>query len=259
MKKTLILGIYLFLFCVGFDYELTNLIIEDYSLNHYLELFYSLGLLSIYIVPAVFLLHQLAKRVPGSQYLPGLAILTGLFLPGWIAGYGNDYLGSFLANSSWTDAVTAPIIEESVKLLCVYLLVYLLNSRGLGKIFIIGIGVGLGFQIMEDISYIIMGAADSTKEIIPQVVTRIVGSLSSHWAYTGIFSVGVSCLLMREHYNKKLGVLWTISPVVLHFLWNSPLNEGANNLLTPILSASTLLLIIQILRYLKEKDELLLG
>lgn len=177
-----------------------------------------------------------------------------MVIPGWIASYGNNYIDSLIQDFVWSDALAAPIIEEGVKFLCVFLIFYLLDLKKMSEIFILGMGVGFGFQLMEDFSYIFIAASVSSQEIFIQTINRISGALGSHWAYTGIFSFGIFLFFFN---NKKevwtQSVKYIISPVLLHFFWNSPINE-TYYMTSYILTTITLTMIVMIMKKVKNHD-----
>ncbi|RTK77938.1 PrsW family intramembrane metalloprotease, partial [Enterococcus faecalis] len=88
------------------------------------------------------------------------------------------------------------------------------------------------------------------KLFFEQVFARISNAISSHWAYTGIFSTGIASILKKiQIFSKKDIYSFVVAPIILHFLWNSPMNEFSFkgiNLLPPILSVVTLLFVLKI-------------
>ncbi|OTP10748.1 hypothetical protein A5844_000882 [Enterococcus sp. 10A9_DIV0425] len=265
MKKV-ILFLFLLLAAIGIDYEINSIGLVNLSNENELFLLVAILLLSIYIIPASWLLFRYKNYFAISVYVLSISLFFGCFIPGWVAAYGNEaakpIIDSVAHESSslnaWISALTAPLVEETVKGACAVGLIYLLKKQRLSEVFFIGVCVGLGFQILEDISYIVNQAGDSMKEIFPQTLLRISGAISSHWAYTGLFVLGLFCLIHKNSgIPAKKGYLWLLSPIGLHFLWNSPLNEwtiGDLSLISAILTAITLLLIIQVIQYLAQHE-----
>lgn len=267
MKK-IILFLLLFLAAIGIDYEINSIRVIHLSNVNALFLLVAILLLSLYIIPVIFLLSCYKKYFSTPIYLLSISLVFGCFIPGWMAAYGNEtakfVTDVFIQGSSslnaWTNALTTSLTEEILKGACGIGVIYLLRKRKLSDVFIIGTCVGLGFQIVEDISYIVNQASESMKEIFPQTLLRISGALSSHWAYTGLFVLGVFCLRSKNcGVSSKRKYVWVLSPIVLHFLWNSPLNEwmlGDIPVVSALLTTVTLLLIIQTVHYFLqiEKD-----
>ncbi|EPI34258.1 PrsW family glutamic-type intramembrane protease [Enterococcus faecalis] len=232
-------------------YELSTLSTEI-SNSNYLKI-----LLGIYIIPSILLLKMLSTTLKIRAYFISIGIFSGLFSSGWISGECNSNLENRLLNffdsseiiDKWSAAVTAPFVEEGFKVICVLMIVSLFQITDIKPIFLIGISVGLGFQIVEDISYII-GETNSSQLFFEQVFARISNAISSHWAYTGIFSTGIASILKKiQIFSKKDIYSFVVAPIILHFLWNSPMNEFSFkgiNLLPPILSVVTLLFVLKI-------------
>lgn len=263
MKKKIILIIYLLSIMVGIDYEFSVLGSLKLDNSKYLELLVAISLLGIYIVPGILLLKKLNTKLSKIEYFVPIAIFSGCFIPGWLSGLSNSSLENILSKffgstemfDNWSAALTAPFVEEFFKIICVLMILYLFKVTALKSVFLIGISVGLGFQIMEDISYL-AEEMNSSQSIFEQLFARISGAIASHWAYTGIFSIGITAVFRKQQlFSKKEIYSFVIIPIVLHFLWNSPMNDFSFNgiaLLSPILSVVTLLLIFKISLELQE-------
>lgn len=262
MKKKIVLIVYLLCIMVGINYEFFDLGSLKLATSKYLELLFAISLLGIYIVPGSLLLKKLEIQLNKVDYLVPVSLFSGLFIPGWLSSLGNsgvevlwvNLFGSTEILKNWSAALTAPFVEEFFKLCCVLMILYLLKATDPTVVFLVGISVGFGFQIMEDISYLAQDMY-SSQSIFEQLFARISGSFVSHWAYTGIFSIGTVTLLKKDQlFSKKEAYCFVIAPVVLHFLWNSPMNEinlGGIELISPLLSVITLLLIVKINMKLK--------
>lgn len=263
MLKKICLFLFILLASMGISYELDSIGLSNLNNSAYLVLFLSLLLLCLYIVPGTLLLKKFSSYFIIPSYMIVLGIFGGAFIPGWLSAFGNE-IGASLINNlfgkstsiiNWMDSLTAPIVEESTKFLCVLLIIYLLKIKKLSEVFGVGVSVGLGFQIMEDISYVVNAASESIQDVVPQVIIRISGSISSHWSYTGILSLGIICLVTKnKNISKRDAYLFLIAPIVLHFLWNSPINEVDFNgisIVSAILTTLTIMIVIQIINQLK--------
>ena len=77
-----------------------------------------------YIVPGIFLIQYLGKRWQVKPLVLIFALIGGLFITGWIAGYANtfshDWVTAHLSSKSFfyrfEDALMAPLVEEPLKL-----------------------------------------------------------------------------------------------------------------------------------------------
>ncbi|MHC5217700.1 PrsW family glutamic-type intramembrane protease [Enterococcus sp. LJL128] len=243
-----------FLFAQGVDYELTGISELSISNNQYLVLFLSFCLLLSYVIPITVSALFLSVRWNLSVFYFLICLLIGAFVTGQPAAYGNEFLGNGLKQlfsssetlSSWLDALTAPIIEEGIKGFCAVMLWLLVGKKDIKSALLIGIAVGLGFQIMEDVSYITEKAAADFSQIIPEAVNRITGSISSHWSYTGLFTLGAAGVLSKQ-LRSRSSYFYFFFPIILHFIWNSPINELPY--ISSLLTALTLIILLQL--YLK--------
>lgn len=261
MKRNSLLFFILLSIAIGVEYELSSLSDLELSTGKYLELLSSFLLLSIYIIPICAMLVIYAKRWKVPKYIIPLSIVSGAYGTGWLAGYGNDYLleglkrllGSSKALEAWSAALTAPFVEETLKLCCGLIILYLLKRKNSQSAFIVGASVGLGFQIIEDISYIIEAAQDSFQTVVPKTLERISGGISSHWSLTCIFTVAVICILSKTKLNNKSKWLWLVFPITMHFIWNSPINDLP--LISTVISAVTIMIIIQMITFIEANQK----
>lgn len=93
----------------------------------------------------------------------------------------------------WDSFLTGPWTEELFKALFALGLVYLLGGNTLKKYMMMGIAVGFGFQILEDISFIIPveANAEALNYAFPSAFDRIGTFISSHFIYTAIARTGI--------------------------------------------------------------------
>ena len=140
--------------------------------------------------------------VPGKLALAAF-VFGALGSIGAFAMYGNNavlnlwskLLGADFAYD-WSAALTAPFIEETAKgagvLLLLVLAPRLIRSPFDGLI--VGAFVGLGFQIVEDVSYSYEGAASAFGDngaAVKTSLARVLFSIPSHWLFTAIFGAGL--------------------------------------------------------------------
>ncbi|MGM0237931.1 PrsW family glutamic-type intramembrane protease [Enterococcus sp. AZ103] len=267
MKNKLILVIALFLFAVGFDYELLGLAALPIKNQQYLILLISFLLVALFLIPATYLFYRLEKKFKLPYYFFPLALVCGYFMPGWLAAYGNQagveilhlVFGNGKFIKAWQDALTAPIVEESVKFLVVFLLLKLLKVRRSAAVFILGMAVGLGFQFSEDVSYLVNQASQDFSQIFAVAFSRLSGALASHWIYTGLVSLGVFTIYSKNRlFSKKWGFFWVIAAVLLHFVWDTPINDfqlGELSIVADSLTAFSLFLIFQIIYQLWQQEK----
>lgn len=199
----------------------------------------------LFIAFMVWLIFRFDPFRSGRRYPQ--ALVAGFALGGTaavaMAMSGNGGLGQLwsmvLAPETFTDweaALTAPIIEEASKALCAAV-VLVLGAHVLNRIshaLMVGMFVGFGFDLMEDLSY----AANSALQDLDSdmagaggnLLVRFFTAVPAHWTYTALTSVGVLLLLPsfrdRERWStgRRLAIACglLLSGPLLHFTWNAP-------------------------------------
>lgn len=260
--KKIIVILLILLFSIGVEQEYSSIYSLDLSFNEFLRLLMSISLLSLYFIPLVIFILYLSRKSTINISLIVISILSGVFIASWMSKYGNYYADEILRLilskdqfEIWNAALTAPFVEEFLKASCACSILYVFKFKGSKNYLFAGIGTGLGFQLSEDVSYIILNIDGSINELIPQAFIRMSGFVSSHWMFTGIFLVGVYCLRNKD--TKKTGVKLIAFTVSLHVLWNSPLNNI--NLSFPIipgiLSTCIIYQFIKVYMFVQQKEE----
>ncbi|OMC40699.1 hypothetical protein A5740_24150 [Mycobacterium sp. GA-1841] len=157
------------------------------------------------------------------------ALLWGGFAATWaMAAVANSALGDLYGKElgqrwalDWSAGLSAPVTEELAKGAGLLLLIALARRiiRTAFDGFIVGLLIGLGFQILEDVSYALRDAPAMGSTIVLRMVTGI----SGHFAYSAIFCAGLVYLLGRpaEPRNIRRGVVLVVTAPVLHGLWDS--------------------------------------
>jgi RsiW-degrading membrane proteinase PrsW (M82 family) len=154
----------------------------------------------------------------GAFALLGNDAVMSLYAKGFGASFAHD----------WGAALTAPINEELAKgagvLLLLTLAPQLIRSPFDGLV--LGAFVGLGFQIVEDISYAFIGAADSFGDVgaaWATILVRTLASIPSHWMYTAVFGAGLVWFIGRPEVpaRKGLGAGLMLTAMLMHGLWDA--------------------------------------
>jgi protease PrsW len=91
---------------------------------------------------------------------------------------------------------------------------------------VLGAFVGLGFQIVEDISYAFIGAANSFGDVgaaWATIIVRTLASIPSHWMYTAVFGAGLVWFIGRPEVpaRKGLGAGLMLTAMLMHGLWDA--------------------------------------
>jgi protease PrsW len=197
----------------------------------------SWALLALYGVPMFLLIYllDLYEREP-------LSLVFGAFLWGGgaataMAGIANVGWGLVVLvaggpefASRWSAALTAPLVEETLKGMGVVLIYLIARSEVDDTMdgFVYGAMVGLGFAVVEDVFYFIARFGGSIGAVILGFFIRVVASgLYSHVLWSGLTGMGIGYFVGRRQeasLPRRLGVAILLFAVAVagHFLWNSP-------------------------------------
>jgi len=167
-----------------------------------------------------------------------VAFLWGGFAAtGTMAANANDAILALYAKVfgqvwalNWGAGLAAPFTEELAKGSGLLLLIAL-APRQVRTAFdglILGAFIGLGFQIVEDISYAMTSAgtqfgANQIGASVGTIVLRMVSGVAAHILYSAIFCAGLVYLLGRPAEPRKVGrgLLLIAIPMLLHGTWDS--------------------------------------
>ncbi|MDA0253068.1 MAG: PrsW family intramembrane metalloprotease [Actinomycetota bacterium] len=159
---------------------------------------------------------------------------------------GEHALGGVLARyidpdtlTLWQNALTAAFIEEAAKGLCAAVILVLCSAvfNRVSQALLVGMFVGFGFDVMEDLTYTTKQALSSLDSDLSgageNLVVRIVTSIPAHWAYTSLVTVGILVLLptfadrARWTWRRRVfvaAVLLAAGPF-MHFVWDAPVPD----------------------------------
>jgi RsiW-degrading membrane proteinase PrsW (M82 family) len=195
-------------------------------------------LLLVYGLPlfmAIYLL-DLYEREPMSLVLGALVwgavaatALAGIANEGWALVVAK--LGGPVFAAEWTAALTAPVVEETLKAAGV-VLIYLIARDEMDDVmdgFVYGAMCGLGFAIVEDVFYFVAIFGGTAGGVLAGFYVRVVSSgFYGHVLYTGLCGMGIAYFVSRRDelpIRRRLLVVVGLfaAAVFAHFLWNSPL------------------------------------
>jgi protease PrsW len=161
----------------------------------------------------------------------------GFAATGAMAANANDAILALYAKTfgqvwalNWGAGLAAPFTEEWAKGSGLLLLIALAprQVRTAFDGFILGAFIGLGFQIIEDVSYAMTSAgtqfgANQIGASVGTIVVRMVSGVAAHILYTAIFGAGLVYLLGRPAEPRKVGrgLLLIAIPMLLHGTWDS--------------------------------------
>src|SRR5271165_6396926 len=167
-----------------------------------------------------------------------VAFLWGGFAATWMmAASANDAILALYAKSfgqswalNWGPGLSAPFTEETAKGSGLLLLIAL-APRQVRTAFdglILGAFIGLGFQILEDITYAMTSAssqfgANQIGASISTIIVRMVSGVAAHILYSAIFCAGLIYLLGRPAEPRRVGrgLLLMTTAMLLHGIWDS--------------------------------------
>ena len=253
MKKNIIVFVFILLMCIGLQYE--TLYYTDGSMSgiEYGVMGLSILIALLYIVPAIYFLYRIGKRWETPKKALTLSLLGGLFISGWLSSFANTYIHNLLTDlfpdssflNALENAIFAPLVEEPLKLLPLAFVLYLIPVKKLKSVFLMGIASGLGFQIIEDISYIRTDLSEDLAYTLSRILERVTSAIASHWTFSGLAILGIY-LLYRAYRGQKAMIKPGFSYLGLafgtHFLFNSPIVELETEvpLAFPLVTAITL-------------------
>jgi RsiW-degrading membrane proteinase PrsW (M82 family) len=200
------------------------------------------ALFALYAVPFVIFivnLDHLEREPPvllATAFTWGAVVVTATAVPGNLAA---DSLVAKLVSprfaAMWGPALAGPTVEEILKFLGVLVIALLATAQVNSVVdgIVYGAMVGLGYQVMENISYAAnavqaAGAGDRIEPVFSTFIVRgILGGPWSHTVFTALAGAGVGYAVVRVDRPAAaragfaalcLGGAW-----LCHFGWNSPL------------------------------------
>ncbi len=228
----------------GFRIQFEDLSKANEHPENYPIFLLTVSMIGIYLIPFALGIRYLQKKFCISGKIIALSWIVGLTVTVLLGTEGNSALSFLLLQlnlsdeflKAWGAAITAPFTEEISKGIAV-LLVYLLCRKLTLKETLVSAWIaGAGFMVAEDIGYIYQTVFQGMESGFPVIFERISGAMGGHVIFTGLFATGLIILLSKnDQVPKGKALLWLISPVVLHFLWNSPIDfPGIINILGTI-------------------------
>lgn len=257
-NKNKLLIIYFLLLAIGIYALISAYYVEEFSKEIYFKVFKTSTMLLIYIVPAILLGIILARKYDGSTKLLFFAIITGALITPSISVYVNEAIENgfsfFMTEDTfyeWQDALASPYAEEILKMATAVLCMLILNSKKRIDFLLSGFGVGLGFQIMEDIGYIIPedSTFDEVSMIMDNSIDRIKGALGSHMIYSAVFMMG---LYYYSRGEKLKGLLLMLAVMINHFMWNMPLATTLIDIIAIVMVV--IIFVVEIIKIQKESN-----
>ena len=270
MKKNIILFVFILLMCIGLQYETLYYIDGSMSGTEYGVMGLSILIALLYIVPAIYFLYRIGKRWETPKKALTFSLLGGLFISGWLSSFANTYIHNLLTDlfpdssflNALENAIVAPLVEEPLKLLPLAFVLYLIPVKKLKSVFLMGIASGLGFQIIEDISYIRTDLSEGLAYTLSRILERVTSAIASHWTFSGLAILGIY-LLYRAYRGQKAmikpGFIYLGLAFGTHFLFNSPIVELETEvpLAFPLVTAITLYSFYKAVHFVDKHNDML--
>ncbi len=194
-----------------------------------------------YALPVAVVVYRLDLFEREPKLMAAGALLWGGVIATSFAGFANEAWLSVLGKvapdlaAPWGAAIVGPGVEETLKLMGVVTLYLIASSEfdGVMDGFVYGAMVGLGFTVVEDVSYFIQAAAlapggvSQAGPVWDTFLIRVVGGgLYGHVLFTGLTGIGFAYLVTRRRSalpGRLLGGgLCIAAGVAAHAVWNSP-------------------------------------
>ncbi|MCW2640115.1 MAG: hypothetical protein JWP76_2421 [Dactylosporangium sp.] len=210
------------------------------------------ALFALYAVPFVIFivnLDHLEREPPvllATAFTWGAVVVTATAVPGNLAV---DSLVAKLVSprfaALWGPALAGPTVEEILKFLGVLIIALLATSQINSVVdgIVYGAMVGLGYQVMENVSYAAIavqtaGAGDRIEPVFSTFVVRgILAGPWSHTVFTALAGAGIGYAVVRVDRSPAARVgfagLCLAGAWLCHFGWNSPLLADGFGLGTP--------------------------
>jgi protease PrsW len=198
----------------------------------------SWGLLLLYALPIFLVVYVLDLYEREPLPLLAAATLWGAVAATTLAAIANGGWGLVVARlggpefaARWTAALTAPVVEETLKGVGVVLIFLIARDEVDDMLdgFVYGAVCGLGFAIVEDVFYFMGVFGGQPAGVLRGFFLRVVASgLYSHVLYTGLVGMGIGYVVSRRSRTSLARRLLVCAglcgaAVLGHFLWNSPL------------------------------------
>jgi protease PrsW len=171
-------------------------------------------------------LWSAAAVIWGATAATGCALLANQGLTGvWAKGAGVTFA------STWSAALSAPLNEEILKLAGVVMIALAAPQaiRGPLDAMIYGALTGLGFQVVENVTYglnniPLSGATDPARAVASSAAVRVgLTALGSHWTMTAVAGAGIGYLTARGmRRGAPPAVACLAVAMVMHLLFDAP-------------------------------------
>ena len=157
MFRKLTLYLFLLLASIGLTYDTQSYTSGALSGSAYGIIGLSTLIALCYILPGIFLVRYLGKRWQVKPLVLVFALIGGVFITGWIAGYANtishDWVTAHLSSKSFfyrfEDALMAPLVEEPLKLAAFLFAIYMVPTNSYKGLLLVAITEVLASRLVK--------------------------------------------------------------------------------------------------------------
>ena len=196
------------------------------------------ALFGLYTLPWIWLLRRVDRwsHIPGKLALAAFlwGLLTAAFflaLPanGALMGIYSKVFSPVWVQD-WGPGFTAPFNEETAKGIGILLLIFMATAiiRNPFDGFIVGAFVGLGFEIIEDVSYAVNEAisrfgTEQVEAVFYITMLRGAVGITSHALFSALVGAGLVYLIGTpvSRPNRMIGVGLIVVALVFHGVWDA--------------------------------------
>lgn len=225
------------------------------------------GLYGLALAVIVYRLELFERRSPVTMlgaFVWGGVVVSGISAVA--AAPMHDIFAKLLgsAYADWIPAISAPLLEEPLKMLGVVALAFIpgarINSPLDGLFF--GLIVGLGFEVTESFLYTATAGTPGVDSLFSAILTfvlrAIVGGLWNHATFTAITGAGVGYFFgspasALRRWFVMIGAL--IVAISLHGLFDSPTVEAASPVVSSLVKGLPALVLLLILWRIARRRE----
>lgn len=171
----------------------------------------------------------------------------GLVGPG-IAMWANDHTMRALQNlagdafaTNWAAPISASIVEEGIKGLGVFTVAWLVRPLLRRPIhgLLLGGFTGLGFQVVEDMTYSansgLSSAQGGAQDAFQIGLLRFFVGITSHWMFTALAGIGIVLAIAHREWSGahrfRVFAFFYLLGAAMHFAWDAPSPESVNDML----------------------------
>lgn len=187
-------------------------------------------------IPLFVLLYELYPKRDLNVFKLFSLLVIGGTAAGILVQLGFSLIDSV---NGWSKVILSGVTEEVAKAAVALCAIVIMKNKNAYACFLIGVSVGAGFSIIEDMGYIFYYSDMSTSQFIDirntvyLFLDRGLSSLCTHILWTGI--IGWAYAFFNSRYNA-ITLLFMVYSTGLHILWNLPL-DGWMSVTGRVLSA----------------------